>query len=326
MPKTIKWGILGTGWIASQFTKDLAFAENGEAAAVGSRTLDSASRFAADYGIGKAYGSYEELANDPDIDAIYVATPHPAHKENVLLCLKAGKAVLCEKPFTVNASELEEAVSYAKENKVFLMEGMWTRFLPVIRKVREWLDEGRIGEVQLVKADFGFRAGVNPEGRLFNPSLGGGALLDAGIYPVSFASMIFGAEPEEVSSTAQIGSTGVDEQFSLLLSYGSGKTAQLNGAIRLNMDNEACIYGTEGYIRIPSFLNATRAALYVNGSEEIFEDDRTSLGYAFEAEEVARCLAEGRTESSVIPLEESVAIMKLLDRIRGQWGLRYPFE
>lgn len=326
MPKTIQWGILGTGWIASQFTKDLAFAVNGVAAAVGSRTMDSASRFAADYGIGKAYGSYEELANDPDIDAIYVATPHPAHKENVLLCLKAGKAVLCEKPFTVNAGELEEAVSYAKENKVFLMEGMWTRFLPVIRKVREWLDEGRIGDVQLVKADFGFRAGVNPEGRLFNPSLGGGALLDAGIYPVSFASMIFGAEPEEVSSTAQIGSTGVDEQFSLLLSYGAGKTAQLNGAIRLNMDNEACIYGTEGYIRIPSFLNATRAALYVNGSEEIFEDDRTSLGYAFEAEEVARCLAEGRTESSVIPLEESVAIMKLLDRIRGQWGLRYPFE
>ncbi|MET3851075.1 putative dehydrogenase [Paenibacillus sp. OAE614] len=206
------------------------------------------------------------------------------------------------------------------------MEGMWTRFLPVIRKVREWLDEGRIGDVQLVKADFGFRAGVNPEGRLFSPSLGGGALLDAGIYPVSFASMIFGAEPEEVSSTAQIGSTGVDEQFSLLLSYSTGKTAQLNGAIRLNMDNEACIYGTEGYIRIPSFLNATRAALYVNGSKEIFEDDRTSLGYAFEAEEVARCLAEGRTESSVIPLEESVAIMKLLDRIRGQWGLRYPFE
>ncbi|MCM3781786.1 Gfo/Idh/MocA family oxidoreductase [Neobacillus mesonae] len=326
MSKTIKWGILGTGWIASQFTKDLAFASNGEAYAVGSRNLDSASRFAAEYGIEKAHGSYEDLVNDSEIDAIYVATPHPFHKENVLLCLRAGKAVLCEKPFTVNAAELEEVVSYAKENKIFLMEGMWTRFLPAIRQVREWIAQEKIGEIKLVKADFGFRADDNPEGRLLNPNLGGGALLDAGIYPVSFASMIFGAEPKQVWSTADIGKTGVDEQFSLLFDYGSGKTAQLNGAVRLGLTNEAYIYGTEGYIRIPSFLNAATAVLHVNGNEEVFEDNRTSLGYAFEAEEVGRCLSEGETESSVIPLEESVAIMKLLDQIRGQWGLRYPFE
>lgn len=326
MSKTIKWGILGTGWIASQFTKDLAYASNGEAYAVGSRTAESAEKFAAEYGIKKAHASYEDLVNDPEVDAIYVATPHPFHKENVLLCLRAGKAVLCEKPFTVNAGEVEELVSFARENKIFLMEGMWTRFLPAICKVREWLNEGKIGEIKLVKADFGFRADYDPEGRLLNPKLGGGALLDAGIYPVSFASMIFGAEPEQVWSTAHIGDTGVDEEFSLLFSYGSGKTAQLNGAVRLGLTNIAFIYGTDGHIRIPSFLNAYTAELHVNGNVTTFEDDRESIGYAFEAEELGRCLIEGRTESSVIPLGESVSIMKLLDQIRGQWGLRYPFE
>lgn len=326
-PGKIRWGIMGTGWIAEQFAADLAYVENAQFVAVGSRTASSAGEFASKYDIPQAYGSYEELVKDPDIDVVYIATPHPLHREHALLCLQAGKAVLCEKPFTINGDELEELVAAAREQKLFLMEAMWTRFLPPIRQVREWLNAGLIGDVRLLKADFGFRSGWNPQGRLLNLELGGGALLDAGIYPVSFASMIFGTEPEKIWSTAHIGETGVDEQFSVILSYESGKTASLNGAIRLGLTNEAYIYGTNGYIHIPSFLNATSASLHVDGEEPVVvTDDRQEKGYSFEAYEVGQCLLEGRLESDVMPLDESLAIMRLLDQIREQWGLKYPSE
>jgi predicted dehydrogenase len=322
-----KWGILGTGWIASQFARDLAYAADGELVAVGSRTKESANKFAEEFAVPRAWGSYEELANDSGVDAIYVATPHPAHRENVMTCLRAGKAVLCEKPFTVNSKETEEMIACARENNVFLMEAMWTRFLPAIRQVRQWLSEQRIGEVRLVEADFGFRADINPEGRLFNLHLGGGSLLDAGIYPVSFASMILGARPAKILSTAHIGETGVDEQFTAIFEYESGSAASLSGAIRLGLTNEAFIFGTKGHIHIPSFLAAKSASLYVNGQDaETFTDDRESLGYAFETEEVGRCLRAGLKESEIMPLEESLQIMQLMDDMREQWGLRYPSE
>ncbi|MEY8743997.1 Gfo/Idh/MocA family protein [Bacillales bacterium AN1005] len=324
----VKWGIMGTGWIASQFAKDLNHAGNAVKAAVGSRTQESAESFAAEYGFERSYGTYQEMLQDPELDIVYVATPHPFHKENVLACLEAGKAVLCEKPFTMNGRQLEQLVETARENKLFLMEGMWTRFLPPIVQARQWIAEGRIGDVRLVKADFGFRIGWEPEGRLLNPELGGGALLDAGVYPISFASMIFGEQPQHVWSTANIGETGVDEQFSVLLSYSEGRSASLHGAIRLNLSNEAVIYGTEGYIRLPFFLAGKEAYLHVNGQDEPekFTDERTSIGYAFEAEEAGRCILEGKTESPTIPLDESLKIMKLMDTIRAQWGLRYKFE
>lgn len=325
--KTIRWGIMGTGWIAEKFAADLTHVSNGEGMAVGSRTLNSANQFAAKFNIPRAYGSYEELVSDPEIDAIYVATPHPFHRDNVITALSGGKAVLCEKPFTVNSRELEEIIAVAKEKRLFLMEAMWTRFLPPIIQVRQWLEDGRIGEIKLLKAEFGFRSDWNPSGRLLNPELGGGALLDAGIYPVSFASMIFGPNPEQVWSTAHIGETGVDEHFSILLDYGQGRSASLHGAVRLALTNEAYIYGTEGSIHIPSFLNATKAVLHVNGQEPVeVKDDRTAVGYAFEAEEVGRCLLAGETESSAITLAESLGIMQLLDQLRAQWGLKYPFE
>ncbi|MEK5234951.1 Gfo/Idh/MocA family oxidoreductase [Paenibacillus sp. FSL L8-0470] len=324
----VKWGILSTGWIAHQFTTDLAHASNGTAYAVGSRTQESADEFAKNHGIPVAYATYEDLVSDPEVDAIYIGTPHPFHKDNVLLALRAGKAVLCEKPFTVNSSELEEIVAYAREQKLFLMEAMWSRYIPANVKVREWLSSGRIGDVRLVKADLGFRSNWNPEGRLLNPVLGGGALLDVGIYPISFASMVFGPHPETISSTVHIGDTGVDEHFSLLLSYGDGKSASLNGGIRLKMVEEAHVFGTEGYILVKGTLvNPKSAELYIGGElVETFEDDRTSIGYSFEAEEVGRCLQAGLTESPVMTLDESVAIMKLLDQVRGQWGLKYPGE
>lgn len=324
----VRWGIIGTGWISHQFVTDLVHASNGEAYAVGSRSQESADEFARNHNVPLAYATYEELVSDPNVDAVYIGTPHPFHKENALLALRAGKAVLCEKPFTVNSGELEEVVSYAREHKLFLMEAMWSRYIPAIVKVREWIAEGRIGEVRLVKADLGFRAEWNPEGRLLNPKLGGGALLDVGIYPVSFASMVFDPHPESVFSTVHMGETGVDEHFSMLLSYGNGKTASLNGGVRLNMLEEAHVFGTEGHIIVEGTLvNPKSAALYV-GDElvERFIDDRTSIGYCYEAEEVGRCLEAGLTESPVMPLEESLAILQLLDKVRTDWGLKYPGE
>lgn len=323
----LKWGIIGTGMISNKFVADLGHTSNGIAYAVGSRNQESADEFAGKYNIPKAYDSYDKLLQDPDVDVIYVGTPHPLHKINVIDALNAGKHVLCEKPFTMNAAELEEIIAVAREKKLFLMEAMWTRFLPPIRRVREWIRDGKIGEVRLVKAEFGFRMGWDPEHRLLNPELGGGALLDAGIYPVSFASMIFGAKPENVYSTASIGETGVDEQFSILLAYEGGRSATLNGAIRVDLPNEAYIHGTEGYIHIPQFLFSREASLHVSDQEvEKFEDDRPSEGYAFEAEEVGRLIQAGELESEVISLEESLDIMRLLDQVRGQWGLKYSFE
>ncbi|GLX69404.1 Gfo/Idh/MocA family protein [Paenibacillus glycanilyticus] len=325
--KTIKWGILGPGGIASQFARDLAFASNAELTAVGSRSLEKATEFAGKYGGKKAYGSYEELVNDAEIDIIYVSTPHPTHRANVLQCLRAGKAVLCEKPFTVNVKEAEEIVQYARENRIFLMEAMWTRFLPVIRKVREWIEEGRIGELRLLKADFGFRTGFNPEGRLFNPELAGGALLDVGIYPLSLASMLFGGQPKQVLSTAHLGETGIDEENSMLLTYEGGQTAMLTSAIRLNSGSDAYIVGTKGSIRIPSFFNAKSATItQEDGTEETFADNRSTLGFVYEAEAAGQYLREGKLESDIIPLDESLQLMRTMDEIRRQWGLRYPFE
>jgi len=325
--RKIRWGIAGPGWISSQFAKDLAYAEGAELAAVAGRNLEKAEKFAREHGAPKAYGSLEQLAQDPDVDIVYIGTLHPVHKENMLTFLRAGKAVLCEKPFTMNAAEAEEAVACANENGVFLMEAMWTRYLPAIRKVREWLSEGKIGEVRLVKAEFGFDVGWQPEGRLLNKALGGGTLLDAGIYPVSFASMIYGAQPDKIMSTVRIGETGVDEQFSLLFEYEEGRTASLHGAVQLGMVNDAVIYGTKGHIHIPEFLYTRSASLHVKGEEPLtFHDDRKSHGYAFEAEEAMACLREGRRMSVVMPQEETVGIMRTLDRIREQWNLKYPFE
>lgn len=325
--RRIKWGIVGTGAIAEKFAKDLAYVSNAEKFAVGSRSLEGATLFANKHAFTKSYGSYEELLSDPDIEAVYVATPHPFHKDNVQAALQAGKAVLCEKPFTINSFELEELIALAKASNLFLMEAMWTRFLPPIVQVREWISSGRIGEVKQIKAEFGFRGEFDPQSRLFNLELGGGALLDVGIYPISFTSMIFGTKPAQITSTVQIGDTGVDENFSLLLDYGDGKSASLHGAISHELSNDVRIHGTKGYIHIPSFFNSTEARLHVYGEDvEKFIDNRMAEGYAYEAEEVGRCLIEGLKESSVMTLKESLDIMNFLDQIRGQWGLHYPFE
>ena len=247
----LRWGILGAGGIAKRVSNDVVKLADHKLYAVGSRDVAKADTFADGYDIPKRYGSYEELCADPDVDLIYVATPHTYHKEHSLLALAHGKAVLCEKPFTINLGEAQAVVDDARAKGLFLMEGMWSRCFPAMAKVRELLKDGAIGEPRLMEADFGFRAGVNPESRLFNPALGGGGLMDVGVYPVSLAHMVFG-EPERIASLANLGSTGVDEEAAMLLGFPGGALGVLYTAVRVNTPQSVTILGTDGRIEIPS--------------------------------------------------------------------------
>ncbi len=327
MTTAIRWGILGTGSIAKQFARGLSDTPDAVLQAVGSRTQESADVFGDAFSVPTRHASYEALANDPDVDAIYVSTPHPFHKDNSILCIEAGKAVLCEKPFTINAGEAEAVVQVARERGVFLMEAMWSRFLPAMQPVKQLLQENAIGEGRLVSAAIGFCAGGNPEGRLFNPALGGGALLDVGIYVTSFASFVLGPHPTRIESMAHIGETGVDEQNALILGYENGAMALLTSAVRTSTPHEATIIGTEGTIRIPAhFWKAGKASLKAGDREEEVEFDTQGNGYNYEAAEVGRCLREGLLESPTMPLDETVALMNILDAVRAEWGLTYPME
>ena len=328
MSDQIRWGILGTGSIANKFATGLQAVEDATLVAIGSRAQDTANAFADKYGAPNRHASYEALAADPEVDAIYVSTPHTFHKENSIQCLESGKAVLCEKPFAINAGEAETAIQCARENGQFLMEAMWTRFLPVMVQVRAWLAEGHIGEIRMVAADFGFRTNVNPAGRLFNPALGGGGLMDVGIYPISFASMVFGVQPSRITAMAEIGDTSIDEQAAMIFGYDSGALASLWTGIRTTTPQEATILGTEGRIRIESpFWDAKTATLTVDGKDPVhIAPPRNGNGYNYEAIEVGRCLRANKLESDIIPLDETLAVMKTMDTIRVQVGVKYPME
>ncbi|TDQ41178.1 Gfo/Idh/MocA family protein [Aureibacillus halotolerans] len=322
--KKIKWGIMGPGGISRKFASDLVQSPEAELVAVGSRSLERSERFAEEFNVTRSYGSYEEFVQDPDMEIVYIGTLHPMHKECIRLCIEAGKAVLCEKPFVMDQQEAEEIIQLAKEKNIFLMEAMWTRYLPAVVQARQWIEEGRIGEVQSLTANFGFNAGWNPGSRLLDKSLGGGALLDAGIYPVSFASMVFGQQPDRILSSAHIGETGVDEHFSAIFEYEGGRTAVLKSAVRLNLSNDAFIYGTKGHIHLPNFLFGPGATLNgPNGVTVECKDNRSLNGYIYEAEAAMKYLREGKKESVIIPQEETIAIMGTLDALRKQWGLEY---
>lgn len=327
MKESIRWGIMGPGGIAKQFTTELKLAPNAIVQAVGSRSLERASAFAQTFQIPNVHGSYEALVEDTEVDIIYVATPHPHHHESVMMCLRAGKAVLCEKPFTMNGREAKEIIAYAREQSIFLMEAMWNRYLPTMKKVRSWIREGQIGEVKTVKAEFGFKFNGDPEHRLLNKALGGGALLDAGIYPVSLASWVFGEQPQKIHSTVHMGSTHVDEWNSMLFDYGDGRTAALGSSVCLMRRNDASIFGTEGSIHIDSIPNSKVVVLTRHGhSEERYADTSDQMGYGFQAKEAMRCLREGLLESPEMPWDEMLANMQTLDRIRADWGLTYPSD
>ncbi len=295
-------------------------------AAVGSRSLEKAKGFAREHGAERAHGSYEELAADPGVDAIYVATPHTDHCASTLICLRARKAVLCEKPFAVNRSEAEQMIGAARDGGIFLMEAIWSRCFPLMTKVRELLAEGAIGEPRMLNADFGFRSGWNPEGRLLNPALAGGALLDVGVYVVSLAHMVFG-RPEAVTGLAHIGESGVDEQSAMILRHGGGALSVLSAAVRTPTPQAAVILGTDGAIRILSPWWKPKVMVLKNAKGETeIEFPWEGNGYQFEALEVAACLAAGKLESPVIPWSETIEVMSTMDTLRAQWGLKYPCE
>jgi predicted dehydrogenase len=324
MSDTIGWGILGAGSIARKFATDLKNLDDARLAAVGSRSLEKASAFAGEFGAARAYGSYAAMADDPEVDVVYVATPHPFHREHAILCLERGKAVLGEKPMAVNAGQVRDMVACARREKVFMMEAMWTRFNPVTVQVRRWLAENKIGEARLLEVDFGFRARLDPEGRLFNLDLAGGALLDVGVYVVAYAAMVFGDSPAQVQAAAHIGETGVDEQTAMLLRYDAGQLALLSCAVRATTPHEARIVGTEGSIHVPAFWHASSATLSAQGQEPVTYTGE--FGYHYEAAEVMACLRAGQQESAIMPLDESIAIAETMDEVRRQIGLTYPVE
>lgn len=360
----IRWGILGSGAIARQFAEGLRVLPEAQLLAIGSRSVSTAQEFARAYQIPRAYDSYQNLVNDPDIDVVYVATPHVRHRDDCLLCLEAGKAVLCEKPLAMNARAAQEIIDQARQRKLFCMEAMWMRFIPLIQQVKQIIDQGSIGDILTLTAEFGYPTEFDPENRFFNSSLGGGALLDRGGYPLSLAFYLLG-EPLAVTGQAYLGTTGVDEQSAYLLSYPGGAMAQLSASLRAYTTNTATITGTTGKIiihppfcrpdhisviplspepvvttrspyRSPSGLKgrlsswmkqlpgARQIVSRLRDKTQTFSSPSVGNGLNYEAAEVNRCLRQGLLESSIMPLDESLRILQLMDSLRKQWGLHYP--
>lgn len=335
----MRWGILATGGIAAAFTADLVDLPDAEVVAVASRSQASADAFAERFGIPRAYGDWDALAQDGDIDVVYVATPHSAHRTAAGLCLEAGRNVLCEKAFTLNAREAGELVALAKARGSFLMEAMWMYCNPLIRRLKALVDDGAIGEVRHVQADFGLAGHLLPEARngilppahrLRDPAQGGGALLDLGVYPVSFAQLLLG-EPSDVTARATLSAEGVDLQTGALLSWDSGALASVHCSIVGGTATSASVTGSGGRIDVPNgFFFPDRFVLHRDGRDpEEFTADpadgpRGSLRH--EAAEVMRALRAGETESPLVPLDGTLAVMRTLDAIRDRVGVRYPGE
>ena len=330
--KKIHWGLIGPGWVAERFAEGLKYTEDAILEAVASKTsLEKAQEFAECHGVKKAYGNYEDFLADPEIDIVYISIWNPAHKQMVLDCFQAGKPVLCEKPFALNAKETEEMIQAAKDADLFLMEAMWSRFLPVVKTIRQWLKEGRIGKVQYVRADHGFLLEDHTT-RQFDRKGGGGAMMDLGVYAISFASMVLGWEPVEIKSMAAIGDTQVDEQSVITLRYPGNEIAVLSSTMLAETPQEAWIVGDEGFIRLKkAFMNADRVTLEIESKltdaptiveETVFDVD--GPGYRYEAEEAMRCLQQGKKESDILTLEETLGVMRIMDEVRAQWDLAYP--
>lgn len=327
--QAVRWGIIGTGRIARAFAEGLWHTSNGRLCAIASRNEGSAKAFAEEWDINHAFGQYEELAHSDAVDAVYIATPHSSHAENSILCMNNQKAVLCEKPFAVNSMEVKRMIQASKENNVLLMEGMWSRFPPLMNKLREWLESGKLGDIRTLHADFGFLPKQrDPLSRLFNLELAGGSLLDLGIYPVSLASMILG-KPSSMQTLPNMGPTGVDEQAAWIFRYPCGALAMLLSSLQCETRQEAFISGSLGNIRIhkqcwkPQKMTFTET----NGvANETIEMPFKGNGFNYEAESFGNLFLEGKKESPIMSLSESLEIMSQLDQIRKEWNLIYPMD
>ncbi len=325
MQKTIKWGILGPGKIAHKFAEGLRHVTNSELFAIGSRDYRKAQEFANQYNAKRVYGSYLELVNDPDVDIIYIATPHNLHFENTMFCLENGKSVLCEKPFAVNEKEVRQMIEKAREKNLFLMEALWSRFLPHIIKAKEFIDNGAIGELKFMKGDFGFNSPFDPNSRIFKRELIGGSLMDVGIYPVFLSTYLLGM-PQKIVSHAGIGPTGVDHNCSICFSYENDLISVLYSSVVARTEVTAEIHGTKGKIVFNEqwFRPVPFYMVDEYGNRRDFDFNFKGNGYNYEAEEAAKCILEGKTQSDLMSWNDSLNLIKLLDEIRRQCNISYP--
>lgn len=316
--RKVTWGIIGLGNIANKFAQTLNAMNEVELIGVASRNKSKSEVFGEIYGVNlnKCYGSYEELVRDEEVEVIYIAVPHVFHKELSILCLKNKKAVLCEKPVAMDENEIREVINIAKQYNVFFMEAMKTRFLPINQKVKSWIDEGRIGDVHLLQADYGFKAQYDPNNRLFKKELGGGSLLDVGIYNISYSSFIIGTSPTNIYSNSSLGKTGVDENTSVILSYKDGKQALLYSSINIDTVRTAHIIGTKGRISVPIFSNADTASIIIEGTEEKIHIPFQINGMEYQIREVVNCLNNGKVQSEIMSWNDSIEIMKIMDDIK----------
>ncbi|MGY5883756.1 Gfo/Idh/MocA family protein [Modestobacter lacusdianchii] len=324
MTEEIRWGVVGPGRIAEKVVEDFAVVDGARAVAVASRSLDRARDFAGRHGIDRAHGSYAEVLADPDVDVLYVATPHPQHHAVALATIEAGKALLVEKAFTATVAGAREVVERSRAADVFVMEAMWTRFQPAVVRLRELVADGAIGEVRSVQADLGVQREFDPTDRLFARELGGGALLDLGVYVVSFAQMLLG-DPDTVTATGSRFETGVDAEASLLLGYADGRSATLMTSLRNALPGQARVFGTAGWIDVlPRFHHPQTIVLHRAGANaEEITLPQLGGGYSHELIEVTECLRAGRTESAVMPLADTLAVQAVLEQAAGQLGVAF---
>ena len=323
----INWGIIGTGKIAHTFAEALKGTEDARLCAVASRTYEKAKTFAGAYGFEKAYGSYRELAEDSEIDVVYIATPMASHYSDALLCIRNSKNVLCEKSLALNTAQTEEMLAAAKEKDVFFMEAMWMKCRPVFLKVVEWVRNGKIGRPEYIKADFSNYVPYDRDDRLFRPDCGGGALLDLSVYPLTFAEALFGAPDEVISSAQVIG--GVDLNNTILLRYRDGRVVSADSGFQLSLSNNALVSGTDGFITMGNWFHCTSEAVLYDRNAKVTERyscEPEINGYEYEIREVHRCLRQGLKESPLVPHEGTVRVMKVMDECRRQWRLVFPQE
>jgi predicted dehydrogenase len=326
MADRIRWGIAATGGIARRFATGLAETDDAETVAVASRTAERAEEFGAEFAIPHRHASYEALAADPDVDAVYVASPHSRHETDTLLFLEAGKHVLCEKPFALNEAQAQRMIDTARERGLFVMEAIWSRFLPAYVVLGELLAEGVIGDVRHVDADFAIRFPYEPDHRLFDLALGGGALLDLGIYPLQLAQLVLGA-PTTVEAVGKVGESGTDEHVAAVLRYDSGALATVRTATRVTMACTARISGTEGAIDLPAFMHCPASLTVTNiDGIDVRETPIVGEGLRYQVTEVHRCVRAGEVESAVIPHAATLGLAATMDQIRAQVGVRYPGE
>ena len=323
MKKKYNWAILGCGKIARKFVQDLSLLENANLYAAASRNLDNAKQFANDLGFEKAYGSYKEMVQDPNVDIVYIATPHAMHMTHSMLCMEHKKAVLCEKAFAMNTKEVDNMIRVSKENETFLMEAFWTIFSAKFIKVMELSQEIELGQLKFVKSDFMFKADFDPDKRLYNIDLGAGSLLDIGIYPI-FRSLMLLGKPASIKTMANIRTNGVEDSISMLFGYDNGAMAVLTSSFESSCKNETelCFeHGTIKFIREPEFP----ILIERNGvQEEIWVEQPKGMGYELEAKHVMECLDQGLIESPVLPLSTSRELMEILDAVRKDAGIVFP--